>query len=127
VGRRGSSGEGWVGLDCSTCFLFQEVGEEGLGVGVEELEEGGMGNGHSGMGRGAVVKWEVSEAVQGGSGEGRYCECVLLNAKSPKKLVCGITACLILLVRHVAFKAFWHEFLRANKGSLERPPRFSAS
>lgn len=65
MGRRGSSGEGWVGLDCSTCFLFQVVEEEGLGVGVEELEEGGMGNGHSGMGMGmgAVVKWEV---VQGG-------------------------------------------------------------
>ncbi len=81
MGRRGSSGEGWVGLDCSTCFLFQEVGEEGLGVGVEELEEGGMGNGHSGMGMGAVVKWEV---VQVGGGKGRYWECVLLNAKSPK-------------------------------------------
>ncbi len=92
MGRRGSSGEGWVGLDCSTCFLFQEVGEEGLGVGVEELEEGGMGNGHSGMGMGAVVKWEVSEAVQGGVGR-------------------VDTANVILLVRHVAFKAFWHEFL----------------
>lgn len=59
---------GGLGSCYSTCFLFQKIGGEGLGVGVEEpeeLEEGGMGNGHSGREMSAVVKWEVSGVAQG--------------------------------------------------------------
>lgn len=71
-------GLGWIVV---LVFFFKRLGKKGLELEWRSWRKAEMGNGHSGMGMGAVVKWEV---VQVGGGKGRYWECVLLNAKSPK-------------------------------------------